>query len=313
MRSLSISTRLHSFNRVEDIVDTMRLWLKVFITVLVLGSLILLLIFPLPAKPLLYHAFYSPVYEPRDSDSTVTVERRNDYTLYRATDEQRQNERLIVVLIGGAFLFNNLRTHYGFSNLLHERASKDGYDLMVVRYPVRFRNTMRDMMLSLNKSLSEVLRYRVYHAIGFSAGALLAGTFVRKEDDKAYAEKIRVPQIGLRFSSFVGLCGLYEPVFDVQLFTRLFSFYVSRGTPGAKLYTCYGLRIPRFVVSSNQDILYAQTVKYLRSEPDVRRKIFDKRLPHSFVQMINLPESVETIDLIAQFIQSVDAKIKTNV
>lgn len=291
----------------------MRLWLKVLITLFVLGTLILLFIFPVPAKPLLYHAFYSPLYELRDSDADVTVERRNDYTIYRAADGKRQNERLIVVVIGGAFLFNNLRTHYGFSNLLHKHTSKDGYDLMVVRYPVRFRSTMRDMMLSLNKSLDNALRYRIHHAIGFSAGALLAGTFVRKEDDRTYAERIRVPQIGLRFASFVGLCGLYEPTFDVQLFTRLFSFYVARGTPNAKLYSCYGLKIPRLVVSSNRDILYAQTEKYLRSEPDVQRKIFTDKLPHSFVQMVNLPESITTIDLVAKFVKNVDKTTKKNV
>lgn len=307
LRSVSISSGSYPPNRIAvvvDIVDIMRLWLRVLITVFVLGSLILLLIFPVPAKPLIYHAFHSPMYELRDSDADTTVELRNDYAIYRAANGKRQNERLIVVLIGGAFLFNHLRTHYGFSNLLHERMRRDGYDLMVVRYPVRFRSTMRDMMLSLNKSLSDVLRYRVCHAIGFSAGALLAGTFIRKEAEKEYAEKIRVPQIGLRFDSFVGLCGLYEPTFDVQLFTRLFTFYVSRGTPGAKLYTCYGLKIPRLVVSSSHDILYAQTLKYVRSEPDVQRKIFNNKLPHSFVQMVNLPESRETIDLVVEFIKA---------
>lgn len=220
-----------------------------------------------------------------------------NYTLY----SNGKNKNLIVIFMGGAFLFNDVCTHYGLANRIYENM-QDNYDVAVLKYPVRFQNTLHDSMLCINNSLTELLTYDSYHAIGVSSGALLAGTFIQKESSKITSAQIKLPQIGISFKSFVGLSGLYETTFDKKILTDLFSFYILKNTPNAQLYSCYGINIPRLLISSKNDTLFAQTTKYLQRET-CERHIYHEILPHTFVQLLNLPQALDAIDRACKFIR----------
>lgn len=250
---------------------------------------------PEPLKPLIRLAIRAPVYE---LDAGVTVSSGDDYVLYGRAD----NQSVAVFIIGGAFLFNDFSSHYGFANYLSRRLEASGVNLLMIRYPVRFKNTIYDAMMKINELLkTHALRYKSCQMIGFSAGSLLAGTFVRKEKSKALADLLKVPRIGLTVRSIVGICGLYDVVFDNEILTSLFDFYIMSGTPQSKRYNCQNLGIPSFVVSSKYDMLVKQTTRYAQTEP-CSTKIYAERLPHAFVQCINLPQAQDAAKLIGEFI-----------
>lgn len=73
--------------------------------------------------------------------------------------------------------------------------------MLVFDYPVRFRHTVHEAMLAVNKVLAEMTvgRYDNYYAGGMTAGTLLMGTFQSKETTPAVADKIKVPAIGIKF------------------------------------------------------------------------------------------------------------------
>lgn len=271
--------------------------------------------YPIFVKPLVRKLFKAPTYKLGPggiiNGNVVTYTRDG-------------NRKAIIVFIGGAFLFNNLDTHYGFTNELFAQIRND-YDVIVVRYPVRYNtnfgnlikfrltNTMRDMMLSINESLTPfAMKYDVFHAISFSAGALLSGTFAHKEQDPKYANSIKVPAIGVRFKTMSIYCGLYETVFSSDALTKLFTFYVGRNTPSEKNYSCYNLDIPKYVVSTTNDILYTQTAKYMKLEPKVTYRIFNKKkLAHVFPQIIDMEETKLILEETIRFIKHHDSD-KTN-
>ena len=285
------------------------IWLSAILTLLILGFLIFTAIRPIIVKPIIYSLTYIGDYVP---SSFATV--KEDYAIYRRRspidddDAVVMNDTdLIVVVIGGAFLFKNIKSYYGFANSLFDltRKSKKKYDLLVVRYPIRFKNTLHEAMLSINRTLAEVkaIRYHACHMIGFSAGALLTGTFIKKENNASIAKQIDVPRLGIRVDSFVSVCGLLYHRFENSLLNWLFDRYVYSGTPQIKLYSCQNLNATStLVISSKSDILYDQTLKFIQQEP-CENKIYPEKISHSFVQMIHLPQSEDAIKNIMKFIE----------
>lgn len=250
-------------------------------------------------KPLLFKFAYTGDYEPLPIARSV-----GNYTWYR--DEQSGNWKhrdLIVIVIGGAFMLQSLKSYYGIANAMYTSMSGQGYDVVVVQYPVRFKHTIQQAMLSLNETLKDIaLTYKACHFIGFSAGALLAGTFIRKERNEQLARAIKVPQIGLRVDSFTSICGLLYANFENDILNALFNFYVMRGTASAKSYHAQALNVPTFLISSQNDILHKQTIRYVRSE-QCESKIYKYKITHLFVQLINLKESQECIKEMIKFIR----------
>jgi len=276
--------------------------------VLVIILVLMLLFYPIFVKPFVRKIFKAPTYEINPDGRII-----NDNLVIYKRDG---NRKALIIFIGGAFLFNNLQTHYGYANELFARA-KNEYDVIMFKYPTRYNttfrdiirfkltNTMKDMLLQINDTLKPyVMNYNTFHAISFSAGALLAGTFARKEQDAKYAETIKVPAIGLRFATLSVYCGLYETVFDSDTLTKTFAFYMGRNTPGANIYSCYKLDIPKYVVSATNDILYPQTAKYAKLEPRVTYRIFNKqKLSHVFPQIVDLEETKLILDETLKFIR----------
>lgn len=270
--------------------------LTFFFSLAVLGVLIAITLRPSPLKPLIRLAIAAPSYA---LDRQYVVSQDSDHVLYG----EPKNASVAVLLIGGAFLFNDFKSHYGLSNALGGRLVTHGVDLLMLRYPVRFNHTVHDAMLALNTLLQRhVLRYKSCHMIGFSAGALLAGVFARKERSRAFSDLIAVPQIGLpTVKSYVGICGLYDVRFDNSMLTQLFEFYILTGTPEYKRYNCRELGVPVYLVSSEHDALVSQTRRYIETEP-CNYKIFAERLPHTFMQCINLSQTQDALTLIVKFI-----------
>jgi acetyl esterase/lipase len=287
----------------------MNIVISIFLTVTILAFIIFTLIRPVVFKPIIYSLTYIGDYAPFDKVTTI----KEDYTLYSSSSSGNKigisrDIDLIVVVIGGAFLFKNIKSYYGFTNTLYELATKSRkskYDLLILRYPVRFENTLHEAMLAINRILTEIeaIRYRATHMIAFSAGALLTGTFIRKENNASLSRQINVPQLGIRIDSFVSVCGMLHNRFDNELLNWLFDRYIFSGTPKIKNYSCYGINAPTLVISSKSDLLYDQTTKFIQQEP-CETKIYPEKISHSFVQMIHLPQSEDAIKNIMKFIEA---------
>lgn len=268
--------------------------------ILLLVLLVAFAVWPVPVKPILKRIFPTPDFTP----SSAVTDTTKYSAFYGNTSTRKPN--LLIVAVGGSFLLSNLSTHFGFVNELYNRVSST-FDVLLVGYPTRFRNTLRDMMLSINGSVSKHTqegKYASYHAVGFSAGALLLGTFERKERDAKFANDIDVPRIGTTISSFVSICGLLEPKFNVTLYDALYSFYIARGTPAWNLYTCYGMQIPRLIVTANGDLLFDQSLNFLSTQA-AKELVFRQKLPHTFAQNIKLSQSLQVIDTVAKFLKPV--------
>lgn len=139
---------------------------------------------------------------------------------------------LLVWFGGGGFYYSDRRSAYGLLNALS--AALPDFDVLAFDHPVRFLHTVRESLLAVNAALaSDNRRYRDYHAVGLSSGALLMGAFQTKETSAAAATATRVPTVGIRFASMVGVRGLY----DARPDDPWFQFYVMRGTPGRQHYS----------------------------------------------------------------------------
>lgn len=240
----------------------------------------------------------------REANNTNVV---NGDTLTDGTTSTDTRRDLIVFFIGGSFLFQDLSSHYGIGNKLYELMRPDNFDVMLLRYPVRFASTVQQAMLSINETLSKVmLKYKDFYAIGYSAGSLLASVFIQKEIDADYSNKIKIPRIGLHFRKFIGICGLYYPVFmDNMVLTKLFRYYILRSTLSPDMYTVMGTMesIPKLVISNTTDFLYGQTAKFIQTVPNTAYKIYtNTTLKHTFIENIDLVESKDAFELIRKFI-----------
>lgn len=277
---------------------------SVIVSVVVLTLLVWLIITPAPLKYIFAAAFPTIDYSP-NANAKVT----KDYTLY--ANPKSKGEKLIIVFIGGSGLYSKIENIYGFTNTLNEKLNED-YDIVTFKYPVRFTHTVLDAMLSINNTLSKFLHYKEYHAVGISFGALLAGAFYQKEHFKEASIAMRVKQIGIHFKSFSGLSGMYETSFNVELLTRMFDFYIMRNTPGKAWYTCYNMAIykdvglPKLAISAESDFLVAQTLKFLLTEASSSKIYKSQTLPHSFSQLIHLPEALNSIDRVIAHIKKAD-------
>jgi alpha-beta hydrolase superfamily lysophospholipase len=212
----------------------------------------------------------------------------------------------VVIFIGGAGIYSSIGNVYGLANELNVQLGEE-YDIIAFNYPTRYKYTVREMLLSINEKLKYVIHYENIHVIGISFGALLAGAFYHKEQDINASKQMEVPQIGMKFKTFTILSGLIETKFNSKLLEKIFALWILRGTPGLIHYTCYKMKIPKFVVSARSDFLVAQSTKFIQEE-HCEFKIYESTiLPHAFPQIINLPEAQDAIKRIVKFIQTHNA------
>lgn len=274
--------------------------ISTILSLVALGLLIWLVIVPTPLKIVVDAICPSVKYAP-NSNALVNA----NYTFY--SNHGSKHDKLVIVFLGGSLLFSNILTIYGITNLLNEKFG-NSYDIVTFSYPTRFKYTVRDALLSINKSLADFINYDTIHAVGISVGALLAGAFYQKEKFKVNSDAMQVPQIGIQFKTFSALSGVFETKFNASILTALFKFYIMRNTPSLLKYTCYGMNIPKLIICAKSDFLLAQTVKFIRHEP-CEYHIYESPLsllPHAFSQFINLPEARDSIDRIVTFINKND-------
>jgi len=267
---------------------------SIVLTIILVIALIWFIINPIPVKYVFSYFAPKTIFQP-NGNHTAT----KDYTLY--TNTNSKHDKLVVIIPGGAGLLNGIDNLYGFMNMLNENLG-DGFDILTFSYPVRFKHTIHDSMLMMNRVLEQFLHYDQVHAIGISFGALLIGAFYNKEENTQASQQMNLPKIGMRFKSFVGVCGMYEPFFNIDLISWLFKVYIMRNTLGLKRYTCYGMSIPRLIISADSDFLVAQSSKFIKTEPCESKIYTSHTLPHAFPQYINLSEAKESIVNISKFI-----------
>lgn len=272
---------------------------RLVFTLAVILALVSLVLIPAPFKPLLFDTYIPPQYYML----AANAKEYDYYTVYTGANELYKRD-LLVWFNGGGFLYSDRKTSYGLLNELSRNLPE--FDVLVFDYPVRFRHTVHEAMIAVNKALSEtkVRRYDNYYAGGMSAGTLLMGTFQSKETTPAVADKIRVPAIGIKFKAMVGVCGLYRSTFDNGLLNALFRFYIMRGTPAAELYSCYGLTdTPKLVISATTEYLYSQTYRFVALEPCDSKVYTNDLLTHSFPLLNNCPEAQDTVQRITAFVK----------
>lgn len=272
-------------------------------TCALIGFFIYSLYVPVIFKPLITSMIPSRQYECNDNARQIS----DTCTLY----SRAKGSKLVVIFVGGSFITSRLHTHYGLSNALNEQLG-DSYDILMFGYPTRFQNlysspTIRDTMLYINRIFSAeyISKYSEYHAIGVSAGALLASAFIRKESDKQASQDMKVPSIGLTFSTLVTICGVLTTEFHIKTITKLFDFYIMRSTPGRRHYSAFNLdsSVRKLVISAYNDFLFAQSNQLAMREQTTEKVFFQgPDLPHSFVQAHLLPESKVAIKRISDFI-----------
>lgn len=266
----------------------------ILISVLVIILLAWVVFYPEPIKYVLTALYPGQDYAPNENAKRIA-----NTTLYSSPNSS--HDKLVVVFIGGSGLYSRMDNFYGFSNKLNEMLG-DEYDILLFEYPVRFKNTILDSMIAINKVLVDYIHYKTVHAIGISFGALLAGAFYQKEATLTKSIAMKVPQIGIKFTTLSVLSGVFECKFNADLMTKLFNFYIMRGTPSTINYTCYGIPIPKLAISANTDFLVAQTVKFIQHEQCESKIYKSQSLPHAFCQHINLDEAIDSIKLVSNFI-----------
>ena len=285
--------------------------LRFAFTLAILILLVLVVVYPVPIKWILTRTTVYPDYDPDTEHARVY----KDHTLYSSSssssssstgfeDEHGKKKKLLIYFHGGAFLFNNRETSYGFLNTLYKKIS-DAFDILVFDYPVRFKYTVRDSLLAANRIITRYIgSYSDFYGIGMSAGVLLMGAFQNKErSPPSTAARMNVPIIGVKFRAMVGLSGLYDTRFDSELINRLFDFYIMRGTVGSELYTCYNSGIPVLAIGVDSDYLYQQTYRFVTTEPSEFKIYTNPELPHSFPLLVNLSETRDAIEHVADFIK----------
>jgi hypothetical protein len=298
------------------------MWLKMLIWLICVVLLIILayyVINPSPLKLIVLKTFAEANYTPNQNAEILNL-----YTIYKSPKpptpsnninylhRDTSNKNLIVMFVGGAFLFGDCRNVLGIGNYLND-LFKERYDIVTFDYPVRFKYTLKDTMLHINKVLINFIMYENIHVVSISAGTLLAGAFYRKEQDINVSRRMQIPQIGIRFKSFIGLSGLYETTFNSDVLTSLFRFYIMRGTPGIEHYTCFGIDLPKLIITATSDFLFAQSVKFIQNESNVEHEIYrNKHLPHAFMQLMNLDESQKSMTQIYNFIERIDKENNNN-
>lgn len=281
-----------------------QLWtlVTILLAIAIVCAIIYIAIKPSPVKYLIRKMRPCAEYTADKTVATITPK----HTFY--TQPNSTHQKLIVVIMGGSGMFSNLKAIYGLTNWLFARLGNT-YDLVTFQYPTRFEHTIHDAMLSINKSLMDFIHYPVVDVVAVSFGVLLAGAFYQKEASLIKSKEMQVPQIGIRFRSMVALCGLFDLRFSSSLIETLVKHYIMKHVPGKYLYSCYGIDIPKLVVSARSDFLVAQTIRFCQSETNLDYKIFESNyLPHAFCQFINMPEAEETLETTAKFLENLDAK-----
>lgn len=280
---------------------------KILFSLTIVIVIIIFIAYPAPVKNMIGKMHIAPTY---NLNKAYAKEFNGEgYTLYSSSFSTPSASpvpapNLLIWFHGGAFLYSDRKSAYGFLNNLYA-ALKPDCDILVFDYPVRFSHTVRDSMLKCNEIIKKFLfKYTTFFCGGMSAGSLLMGTFLRKEIVPNLATKIKVPPIGITFKAMISLCGVYSVNFNnSKLLNTAFDYYIMSGTAHPELYSCYGINVKKLIVGAVSEYLYQQTYEYVNTEPCEKLIYQNKNLTHSFPLLLNTPESKDCIDKISKFLK----------
>lgn len=242
----------------------------------------------------------TPTYDMIASEGKTVTDFKN-YTIW----SKEGNKKCIIFVVGGAFLYSDRTTSYGFMNKLSELMPD--YDVISVSYPIRFASTFHQMLIGMNDTLAEFAgKYEDYHVVAFSAGVMLTNTFMNKEEDANAAKLLDVPQIGLKFKSATLICGIFYTGLWSGLANWLFKKYIINGITHPEC--CNAMYVqhnnPYYVISSSANFLHNQSLQFISRNSNVKSLIFEQPyMTHGFIQIVNLEETQQAIESIAEFIK----------
>ncbi|KAI5630603.1 OrNVorf47-like-1 [Venturia canescens] len=268
-------------------------YVNTILSVLLVLLLAIFIVVPAPLK-----ASFDRYSIDNNYDPATNAEVKYLYTSYKKPD----NKKLLVWFQAGAFVMKNRKTPYGLLNCLNDALVE--FDILTFDLPIRSSYTVRDAMLTTNELLGRFKKYDEYYAAGFSTGALLMGSFMKKEMDEETSRKMGVPAIGIRFKAIVGLCGLYSTKFDDSNLESLFKFYIMRDDSNSHLYSCSDLDVPMLVIGATSEFLYTDQTRKFHCAGKCEKKLFSETpLPHEFPLMMDLPEAKESAETVIQFLR----------
>lgn len=135
-------------------------------------------------------------------------------------------------------------------------------------------------------------KYKHVHAIGISAGAMLAGAYQTNEFNTTH-QNMRLDRVNKSFDSIVSICGLLVPSFYDKYLDHTFKFYIMRGTPNYESYTCSNLTTPMLVISAENEYLFSQSYHFISQNNKIPYKVYTALyLSHTFALS---PQYEETI------------------
>lgn len=116
-----------------------------------------------------------------------------DITLY----EGKSSKDLIVWFNGGGFHTTDRRTSFGLLNNFMN-VSKSEFDIITFDYNTRFKYTVHDSLIKCQKVTAKFLQKKTYdymHAIGISAGVMLAGAYQTNELNDIANSKMKLDRV----------------------------------------------------------------------------------------------------------------------
>ena len=224
-------------------------------------------------------------------------------TLYQRSN--KPSKSCILWFGGGAFISGSKKGVYGMMNAIHE--SELNIDQITFTYPLRFDYTLQDMIKSANDVVLKFKdTYKSFHLIGISAGALLAGTFARKEMLPNTADHIQVEKLGVTVKSLSFLSPCLSFDFQSSIVAAIAKYYIGRGTPYLSEYNCNNLHLPTLIVTSVSDPLSELSKTFSKSNKCTLKTYSDDVTNHAFMLNMAYKQSHEVISLLVDFIKSND-------
>jgi hypothetical protein len=185
-------------------------------------------------------------------------------------------------------------------------------DVLTFDYPLPFDYTIDDTFRFINVTLktffNENKQYSNVFFGGDSAGAFLATKTIEFETNALARSILNIEQLKCPINGFIGICGMYDITFSQnQLGELVFKFYVLRGCKNHAIYQNVNLKYPMHLQTSTNDFLIGQTQtffdKHRSSEHTTFHLFKTSNSVHCFITMTSLPETIESIDMIKDFIE----------
>lgn len=218
------------------------------------------------------------------------------------------SDTLIIWYHGGCFILEHPEIVLPFLGSLRRELSN--CDILTFCYPTPFDFTLHDSIQFGNDVISSVIspKYKNYYICGDSAGSFYAAITANIQDSPTLHRILDIEKLNLKFNGLISVSGFFDMTFDNNILLKsLFSFYMARNLKNTNAYHVRDIFIPSLIFTSTADFLLKQNVDFanLNQHRDSHLKIFDSpRAVHDYISYTSLPETIETIELIREFIKN---------